>query len=96
VTVRRTLIVENPNGLHARPAMKVVETAGGFAADLILRRPDGDADAPAQADAKSVLQVITLGATQGTRLDLLADGDDAEPAADAIEKLFVEHFGEDE
>ena len=39
--------------------------------------------------------VITLAATKGTRLLLKADGDDAEAAADAIQKLFDEKFGEE-
>ncbi len=93
--VQRLLRVSNENGLHARPAMQLVETACGFASDLTLTKEAGEGEKePTVADAKSVMQVIILGATCGTQLDLLADGDDAEAAADALERLFDTGFGE--
>ena len=92
--VERQIVVVNPNGLHARPAMQLVECATGFESDLSLTNPSDADGEPVTADAKSVMQVITLGATAGTTLSLVADGPDAEPAADAVEKLFADGFGE--
>jgi phosphocarrier protein HPr len=64
--------------LHARPAAQFVRTAIGFTADIVVA-VDGR-----EADAKSVLAVLALGATAGTSLRLSADGDDAEAALDAL------------
>jgi phosphotransferase system HPr (HPr) family protein len=64
--------------LHARPAAQFVRTAMGFTADIVVA-VDGR-----EADAKSVLAVLALGATAGTSLRLSADGDDAEAALDAL------------
>ena len=93
--VQRDITVMNPNGLHARPAMQLVEVANGFGCDITITRAAGeDESEPTVADAKSVMQVITLAATQGTPLHLCAEGDDAEPAAAAIADLFDSGFGE--
>jgi len=46
-------------------------------------------------DAKSIMQVMTLAATQGTKLTILATGPDAPQAIDAMAKLIAEGFGEE-
>ena len=75
--------------------MQVVECASGFESDVTLTKPPGDGERePTEADAKSVLGVITLACTQGTALDLRATGPDAQAAADAIAALFADGFGE--
>jgi phosphotransferase system HPr (HPr) family protein len=95
--ITRTVTVANPNGLHARPAMQIVECATGFESDIQLIRPTGDPEAGvedgAEADAKSVMQVVTLAATQGTDLTVQAEGSDAEQATQAIADLFADSFG---
>lgn len=88
----RTVTVSNENGLHARPAMQVVECASAFECEINLYRVDGT-EGP--ADAKSVMQVITLAATKGTEIRVDATGDDAEAATEAMETLFESKFGED-
>ena len=95
--LERPITVSNDNGLHARPAMQVVDAANHFDSDLTLSRPAGEGESePTVADAKSVMGVITLAATKGTVLLLEADGPDAEAAADAIQALFDGKFGEGE
>jgi phosphocarrier protein HPr len=73
-------IVELPASvdLHARPAANFVRTAMGFQSRIAVS-VDGK-----QADAKSLLAVLALGARGGTRLRLRADGDDAGPALEAL------------
>ena len=90
--ITRDLTVVNKEGLHARPAMQLVECAGQYDCDVTITRVD--ADETTVADAKSVLQVITLQATEGTTMQLDCDGDDAEAAAEAIAALFSSGFGE--
>lgn len=72
--------VQLPDGvaLHARPAGAFVKTALRFGARLTVAS-DGK-----QADAKSILAVLALGARGGTELRLSGDGDDAAAAIDAL------------
>jgi len=64
--------------LHARPAGRFVKTALGFQSTLIV------ASNGKQANAKSILAVLALGATGGTVLKLSAEGADAAAALDAL------------
>jgi phosphotransferase system HPr (HPr) family protein len=64
--------------LHARPAADFVRTAMGFAADVHVSAGERD------ANAKSLLSVLALGAKGGTELRLIAAGEDAEAALDAL------------
>lgn len=81
--------VLNEEGLHARPAMRFVDAANGFGSEIVVR---SDSE---RVDGKSVMGMITLGATQGTRLVIEAEGDDAPAAVESLKKLFDEKFGED-
>ena len=83
--------VEVPNslGLHARPAMQLVDLANRFNAQIEIAKADQS------VDAKSIMQVMTLAATQGTKLTLTAHGDDATEAVVALAKLVAQGFGEE-
>jgi phosphocarrier protein len=91
-TATRDIIVSNTLGLHARPAMEFVDTANQFASKVTVSK---GGDEPYEADGKSVMQMIILAATQGTPLKIVADGDDADKAVDALAKLFANKFGEE-
>jgi phosphotransferase system HPr (HPr) family protein len=64
--------------LHARPAADFVRTAMGFSASITVGAGDR------QADAKSLLSVLALGAKAGTELRLAATGEDAGAALAAM------------
>ena len=64
--------------LHARPAADFVKTAMRFDAQIVVGANGRD------ANAKSLLSVLALGAKGGTGLRLSADGDDAGAALDAL------------
>jgi phosphocarrier protein HPr len=64
--------------LHARPAADFVRTAMGFEAAIKVGVNGRE------ADAKSLLSVLALGAKAGTPLRLRADGEDASPALEAL------------
>lgn len=66
--------------LHARPAAVFVRAAMGFSSTIAIT--DGDR----QADAKSLLAVLALGAKGGTSLRIRAEGDDAPAAVDALSR----------
>ncbi len=82
--------VINPLGLHARAAAQLVRLASGFKSRIKLRRIDN----AVIADAKSILSVLTLAASKGTRLKLEVEGEDEQEALQAVEEIFVNGFGE--
>jgi phosphotransferase system HPr (HPr) family protein len=80
----------NPLGLHARAAAQLVRLAGGFKSRILLKR----LDASVTADAKSILNVLTLAASRGTELDVEVEGADETAALAAIADIFEKGFGE--
>ena len=88
--VCKTLEIVNKLGLHARAAAKLVDLASGFESSIRICR-DGR-----EADAKSIMKVMMLAASRGTRVEVLAQGNDAVEAADAIERLVAGRFDEPE
>jgi phosphotransferase system HPr (HPr) family protein len=86
----RVVTIRNPQGLHARPAELFVRTALKYKARIEVIND------PQRVDAKSMLHLLTLGAKQGTRLRLEAEGDDAADAVETLAKLVESGFGEAE
>lgn len=84
----REVLVANQLGIHARPAMQIAREAQGFAASVFL------AAQGVSVDAKSILDVLTLAAGQGSAVEIRASGADAEAAVERISQLFAERFGE--
>ena len=82
--------VTNRLGLHARAAAQLVRLATGFESSIKLISENDSVI----ADAKSILSVLTLAASQGTFLSLEVEGEDEQGAAKAIEDLFAGGFGE--
>lgn len=85
-----TLTIRNRLGLHARPAARLVSTAGNFDAAIEVRL------GAKQANAKSINQIATLGARQGDEIVVTASGPDAGAALAAIKALADEKFGDKE
>ncbi len=83
-----TLTIHHKVGLHARPAALLVQTAKKFNCDVQI------AHGEREANAKSILGVLTLGAEQGTVITIRAEGDDAEQALEALAALVEDNFGE--
>jgi phosphotransferase system HPr (HPr) family protein len=87
----RKVTISNRLGLHARAAARLVRRATQFTSQIELEREDtGNA-----ADGKSILSVLLLAASRGTCLIIRADGDDEQPAVDAIAELVEQKFGEE-
>ena len=87
--VCRDVKIPNALGLHARPAMLLVDLANRFQARMEITKGSQ------RVDAKSIMQVMTLAATQGTKLTLKAQGNDAAEAVEAVAKLIGEGFNEE-
>ncbi|MEE2681636.1 MAG: HPr family phosphocarrier protein [Planctomycetota bacterium] len=82
----------NKLGLHARPAMTFVERASEFTSTITVRRVD--ADEP--VDGKSIMQMLMLAGTLGTKLEIRAEGDDEKDAISALKELVKARFLEEE
>jgi phosphotransferase system HPr (HPr) family protein len=91
-TVSRDIVVSNALGLHARPAMQFVDLANQFKSEIRVFK---GGDEPAEADGKSVMQMIILAATAGTPLRIEASGEDAPQAVQKLVELFESKFGEE-
>jgi phosphocarrier protein HPr len=91
-TVSRSIVVSNKMGLHARPAMQFVDLANQFSSRVTVRRGGSE---PAEADGKSVMQMLVLEAVEGTTLEIEAQGEDAATAVTKLAQLFESKFGED-
>lgn len=84
------VVLCNQLGLHARASAKLVDTANRFGAEVCLLT-----DTQLQANAKSIMGLMMLGAPCGTPIQLDATGEDAEQALEAIVTLIENRFGED-
>ena len=83
-----TLTVQHEAGLHARPASLFVQTASRYKSDIRVAHGDR------QANAKSILTVLGLGASRGAQITIWAEGEDAQDALAALEQLIASNFGE--
>ncbi len=83
-TCTRTVTVTNVDGLHARPCVAIVKTVSKHQAQVTIHKGSQS------VDAGSILDLLSLGATQGTELVLAATGDEAEEALNAVAGLFDE------
>jgi len=77
-----TYTIEDPNGMHARPAGMLATFAKRFQSDIRIKAGDKE------ADAKRLLALMSLGAVHGTRLTVLVSGEDEEIAARELEQYF--------
>ena len=87
--VSDTIVLRHEIGLHARPAALLVQTAGRFEAQVNVLHNGRT------INAKSILDVLGLGAKQGDNIIFVADGPDAGQALAALEELVVGNFGEE-
>ena len=86
-----TILVDNPLGLHARPAARFVRAAGGFGARVqVTNLTTGRGP----VDGTSLNAVTTLGASQGHEILVRASGDEARDAIAALQSLAADNFGD--
>jgi phosphocarrier protein len=82
----RHAVVRHAQGLHARPAELVARLARQFEATTTL------CVGSQRIDAKSILDVLTLGAAAGTKIQVETHGADADQAADELVRLLESEF----
>ncbi len=81
-----TITVSNPQGLHLRPAHSFAEAAAKYECSVDLVKGD------IRADGKSVLSLLTLGASQGVVITLETNGPDADTALETLSTLITSGF----
>lgn len=87
-SVERSVVVANRMGLHARPASLFVEAAKTFESRIRIHKDSQ------VVDGKSIMDILTLAAEQGTPLVVEASGSDAEQAVEALVELLNQDLGE--
>lgn len=84
------IIIQNPTGLHARPAKIFVNTAKQFKSDIRVQHGEK------KANAKSLISMLTLGVETGSEIRILVDGVDEEEALGVLETAVLSGLGESE
>ncbi len=84
--ISRDVTINNPIGLHARPATFFIQRANGFRCSVWVEKEDR------KVNAKSLLGVLSLGVAQGMTVKLIADGVDEVEALDSLQELIDNEF----
>ena len=87
--IKKTFIIGNKLGLHARAAAQFVQTANKFTADIFVEK-DGQ-----EVNGKSIMGVMMLAAAYSSEIIVKANGVDAEVAIEALHELINRKFGEE-
>ncbi|MBC8595448.1 HPr family phosphocarrier protein [Qingrenia yutianensis] len=82
----KEVVVQNQVGLHARPATFFIQRANEFKAGIWIVNDER------KVNAKSLLGVLSLGITRGTKITIVADGSDQEEAVDSLVDLISSNF----
>lgn len=90
MTVGKVTIV-NKLGLHARAAAKFIQISKSYPCSIQLGR-----DEDTLVNGKSIMNIMTLGADEGTVLVLKTQGDESDQAFEQLSELIANRFGEDE
>lgn len=83
-----SFVIENPLGVHARPAARIASLAQRYRCDIELRLGEE------RANAKSIMAVMMLAAGQGAEVHISAEGEDAAEAVSALGELIRSGFAE--
>jgi phosphocarrier protein HPr len=84
----RTVRIRNREGMHARPAAAFVKLAGQYRCHVRVAKES------LEVDGKSIMGVMMLAAEQGSELRVMASGEDASEAVEALVELVDRGFGE--
>ena len=87
--IERIVKVINRAGIHARPSAILVQATKNFKSNVYIEKDDY------RINAKSIMGIITLGASYGTELKLITDGEDEKESMDILIKIFESKFEEE-
>ena len=81
--VEKVITIKNKQGLHARPAALFVQIANKFASEITIVKGRH------KINGKSIMGIMMLSAGNGSKITVIANGDDADKAIIELEKLFL-------
>ncbi len=81
--IEKELIIGNKLGLHARPAANFVQVANKFISDITVIKDK------IAANGKSIMEILTLEANQGSKIKIVVFGEDAKEAAGELGKILI-------
>jgi phosphocarrier protein len=87
---RREVEIVNKLGLHARASAKLTQTAAQFSSEVWISRSER------RVNAKSIMGVMMLAASRGTKILLETEGPDEVGALETLAQLIADRFGEAE
>lgn len=87
--LQKKIMLVNKLGLHARAAMKLVNTANQFESDISVRYRDRT------VNARHIMELMALAATCNTELEIITNGTDETNAMEALTQLIQNKFGEE-
>ena len=83
MTVEKAVVIKNKQGLHARPAALFVQIANKFTSEITI------AKGRHKINGKSIMGIMMLAAGAGSKVTIVANGDDADKAVVELEKLLL-------
>ena len=86
--VSHNVTIQNSVGLHARPATFFVQKANSYKCSIWVEKED------CRVNAKSLLGILSLGITRGTKITLIADGEDEAAAVAGLAELIDSELGQ--
>lgn len=86
--ISKELVVETRAGIHARPASQIVKTAQRYRSNIFFVKDD------MKVNGKSIMGIITLGATYKSRILCICEGEDENELFAAMSALFANRFEE--
>ena len=87
--IEKIITISNRAGIHARPAAIVVQATKDFKSNVYFEKGQE------RINAKSIMGVITLGASYGTEIKIIAEGEDEQTAVQTLVRLFESKFEEE-
>ena len=82
------IVLKNETGLHARPASLFVKEATKYTAEIKVIKDEKE------YNAKSIIDILSMGAAKGDSLAIKADGEDEKEAVIALKELIERNFDE--
>jgi phosphocarrier protein HPr len=89
VRCEKEIVVQNRNGLHARPAAMFVKISSRYRSEVWVEK-DGE-----RVNGKSIMGLMMLAAGKGSSLNVIAEGQDADKVIAELSDLVESRFGED-
>ncbi len=86
--ISKEVVIQNQVGLHARPATFFIQKANEFKSSIWVEKDQR------KVNAKSLLGVLSLGISRGTKVNIIVDGVDEENALKSLANLIKSNFSE--